>query len=298
MASSTSSTPWLPPGGANAGDKVIVILDLGAGSITGGPLRASEVSPASGSIWRAPCSSLLVPMCANEWPLISYDLGIRRSRATARGGRRRRGRGPRTTPGGGATTDVVFTAAPKVIIAADTPLPRHLLLAVHRDDAGAVEKPAGFIEQVVSYDMAQCDKCELDSGGFQTGEPQVADSSSTSTATRPIQPTVGAAYANRPVRDVHERDGGQLPAYLCAGEEADAPLTSIAGNRTSGRRCDQSKRQEEGKGCGGKQPSVQIFQVDVTKVAGKAALMVPSFKTVSRIPRRPGHEPDRPLPVP
>ena len=186
-------------------------------------------------------------------------MGIRRSRATARGAPPQ---GPWTSnnPGGGATTDVVFTAAPKVIIAANTPDPPGTCFLQFTETVLAPSKnPAGFIEQVVSYDMAQCDNGQLDSGGFQTGEVSVTiptvdfdcyQADSTFSSSGHTLTDVFGTFTNVTVGSSQR---------LCAPAAKVPPDPPGAGNRTSGRLCDHDTPQEEGEGCGGKQPSVRFL---------------------------------------
>ncbi len=284
-----------PPGGHNVGDKVTVKLDLGAGSITGGPLNILAITSVGFDL-ACTVPPLPVPMCANEGPVISYD-GDSSITSDCPGGAPPQGPWTSNNPGGGATTDVVFTAAPKVIIAANTPDPPGTCFLQFTETILAPSKnPAGFIEQVVSYDMAQCDNGELDSGGFQTGELQVAvptvdfdcyEADSTFSSSGHTLTDVFGTFTNVTV--------GSSQRLCAPARKVTDPDQTLGTEHLVGYAIKQSLKRNV-KGVVVNSPQFGSFTVDVTKVAGKAALLVPSFKTVAaESPAGPGHEPDGPL---
>jgi hypothetical protein len=271
--------PPNPPGGAhNVGDKVTVLLDLGAGTITGGPMNILTITSVR---FDMACSvpPLPAPMCANEGPVISYD-GDSSITSNCPGGA---AEWTSTNPGGGETKALIFTAVPPVIVPHDTADPPGTCFLQFTETVLAPShNPAGFIEQVVGYNQAQCDNGELDSGGFQTGEVKVvvptvdfdcyeADSSFSSSGHTLTDVfgtftnvTVGSAQRLcAPARKLTDPDQTLGTEHL-VGYVITTPL----------------KRKV--KGVVVNSPQFGSFTVDVTKVAGKAALLVPSFKTVGK----------------
>jgi len=92
------------------GDKVTVKLDLGAGTITGGPMNILTITSVR---FDMACSvpPLPAPLCVNEGPVISYD-GDSSITTNCPGGP---GQWTSTNPGGGETKALIFTAVPPVI---------------------------------------------------------------------------------------------------------------------------------------------------------------------------------------
>jgi hypothetical protein len=277
-----------PPGGHKVGDKVTVKLDLGAGSITGGPLNILAITSVGFDL-ACTVPPLPAPMCTNEGPVISYD-GDSSITSDCPGGALPQGPWTSNNPGGGATTDVVFTAAPKVIIAANTPDPPGTCFLQFTETVLAPSKnPAGFIEQVVSYEMAQCDNGELDSGGFQTGELQVAvptvdldcyEADSTFNSSGHTLTDVFGTFTNVKVGS-SQRLCAPAVKVTDPAEPVVLPTEHLVGYAIN-----QSLKRNV-KGVVVNSPQFGSFTVDVTKVAGKAALLVPSFKTVQPNPPPP-----------
>jgi hypothetical protein len=275
--------PPNPPGGThNVGDKVTVKLDLGAGTITGGPMNILTITSVRFDL---ACSvpPLPVPMCANEGPVISYD-GDSSITTNCPGGPTQ---WTSTNPGGGATTALIFTASPTIDILHDTPDPPGTCFLQFTETVLAPShNPDGFIEQVVSYSEAACDNGELDSGGFQTGEVKVTvpavdydcyEAHSKSSTSGHTLTDVFGTFTNVTVGEsqrlcapaVKVTDPAQpvvLPTEHLVGYVINQPL----------------KRNV--KGVVANSPQFGSFTVDLTRVAGRAALLVPSFKTVVPTP--------------
>jgi len=152
----------------NIGDKLVVEIHLGAGTITGGPANVLNVT-SFGFDLSCVDPPGPVPHCTSEGSVISYD-----------------GDGSITTncpgtvttnsPGGGATpSHVVFTFTPMLSIPHDTPIPPDFCDFFFSETILAQSTNAtGLIEQVIGYDIAECDNGVLLSGGFQTGSIPVA----------------------------------------------------------------------------------------------------------------------------
>jgi hypothetical protein len=272
--------PPNPPGGQHkVGDKVTVRLDLGAGSITGGPLNILGITSVRFDL-ACTVPPLPVPMCANEGAVISYD-GDSSITSDCPGGAPPQGPWTSNNIPGGSTTDVVFTAAPKVIIAANTPDPPGTCFLQFTETVKAPStNPAGFIEQVTSYEMAQCDNGELDSGGFQTGEVSVVvptvdfdcyEADSTFSSPGHTLTDVFGTFTNVTV--------GSSQRLCAPARKVTDPDQTLGTEHLVGYSIKQSLKRNV-KGVAVNSPQFGPFTVDVTKVAGKAALLVPSFKTV------------------
>ena len=197
--------------------------------------------------------------------------------------------GPWTSnnPGGGATTGVLFTAAPTVVIAANTPDPPGTCFLQFTETVLAPSTNAdGFIEQVVSYDEAMCDNGELDSGGFQTGEVSVTvpavdfdcyEGDSTFSSSGHTLTDVFGTFTN-----VTVGSSQRLCAPAVKVTDPAQPVI-LATEHLVGYAINQPLKRNV-KGVVVNSPQFGSFTVDVTRVAGKAALLVPSFKTVKPSP--------------
>jgi len=273
--------PPNPPGGThNVGDKVTVKLDFGAGTITGGPMNILTITSIR---FDMACSvpPLPAPVCANEGPVISYD-GDSSITTNCPGGPTQ---WTSTNPGGGATTALIFAAVPPVIIAHDTPDPPGTCFLQFTETVLAPStNPAGFIEQVASYSEAACDNGELDSGGFQTGEVKVTvpavdfdcyEADSTFSSSGHTLTDVFGTFTNVTVSSA-QRLCAPAVKVTDPAETVVLPTEHLVGYVLKG----PLKRKVPGVTVNS--PQFGSFTVDVTKVAGKAALLVPSFKTVGK----------------
>ena len=147
--------------------------------------------------------------------------------------------------------------------------------------------PDGFIEQVVSYDKAQCDNGVLDSGGFQTGEVPVVvptvdfdcyEADSTFSSPGHTLTDVFGTFTNVTV--------GSSQRLCAPARKVTDPDQTLGTEHLVGYAIKQNLKRNV-KGVAVNSPQFGPFTVDVTKVAGKAALLVPSFKTVQPSPPPP-----------
>jgi hypothetical protein len=207
----------------NIGDVLTVEVHLGAGTITGGPLNVLNVT-SFGFDLSCVVPPGPVPHCVSEGPVISYDGDASITTNCP---------GTITTnnPVGGATpSHVVFTFTPELSIPHDTPIPPDACDFFFTETILAQStNPTGLIEQVIGYDVAECDNGVLLSGGFQTGDVPVA---SPVTHFDCYQVTQGGLKPQIPVTLV-DRFGSYTPTLtnvhrLCApadknGEDPSAP---------------------------------------------------------------------------
>jgi hypothetical protein len=262
------------------GDTVTVKLDLGAGTITGGPMNVLAIIGISFDLsCRVP--PLPAPMCVSEGPVIAYDgdASIMTNCPTT---------WTSNNPGGGASpSQVIFTAAPPVIIPANTPDPPGTCFLQFTETVLAPSTNAdGFIEQVAGYSAAVCDNGELDSGGFQTGEVSVTvptvdldcyEADSTFSSSGHTLTDVFGTFTNVTVGS-SQRLCAPAVKVTDPAEPVALPTEHLVGYVLKG----PLKRNV--KGVVVNSPQFGSFTVDVTKVSGKAALLVPSFKTVQPNP--------------
>jgi hypothetical protein len=276
--------PPNPPGGThNVGDKVTVKLDLGAGTITGGPMNILTITSVR---FDMACSvpPLPAPMCVNEGPVISYD-GDSSITSNCPGGA---AQWTSTNPGGGETKALIFTAVPPVIVPADTPDPPGTCFLQFTETVLAPSHNAdGFIEQVVGYSDAACDNGELDSGGFQTGEVKVVvptvdydcyEAHSKSSTSGHTLTDVFGTFTNVALGESQR---------LCAPARKMTDPDQTLGTEHLVGYVITTPLKRSVKGVVVNSPQFGSFTVDVTRVAGKAALLVPSFKTVVPTPPPP-----------
>jgi hypothetical protein len=147
----------------NIGDTVDMVISLGTGSITGGTkLTISSLQ------LNLDCNSNfpLTPPCHDEGAIIEYE-GDSFLSTTC----------PATftsnvPAGGSAMNQVIFTASTPIDIPANVPpQPGFCTITWRVKVLGtSIDHTPGVIEQLVGYDIAQCDNGVLLSGGFQTGD--------------------------------------------------------------------------------------------------------------------------------
>jgi hypothetical protein len=154
-------------GTQKVGDTVTVKLDLGARTITGGPMNILTIT---GIVFDLSCRvpPPPAPGCTSEGPVMAYAgaASITSNCPTT---------WTSNSPAGGPSpAQVIFTATPAIIIPHDTPdPPGTCFLQCNLTVLAPSTNTSGFIEEAVTYSAAQCDNGELDSGGFQTGEVPV-----------------------------------------------------------------------------------------------------------------------------
>jgi hypothetical protein len=277
----------LSGGAHNVGDKVTVKLDFGAGTITGGT-KLTITSVRFDLACTVP--PLPVPMCANEGPVISYD-GDSSITTNCPGGAPPQGPWISNNVAGGATTDVIFTASPTIDVPANTPDPPGTCFLQFTETVLAPStNPGGFIEQVVSYETALCDNGELDSGGSQTGQVSVNvptvdfdcyEADSTFSSPGHTLTDVFGTFTNVTV--------GSSQRLCAPARKLTDPDQTLGTEHLVGYSIKQALKRNV-KGVAVNSPQFGPFTVDVTKVAGKAALLVPSFKSV--VPSPPPSPPD------
>jgi hypothetical protein len=207
----------------NVGDVLTVKLDLGAGTITGGPMNVLMVDRFGFDLSCVDPPGP-IPNCVSEGPVMSYD-GDATILTNCPGTL------TSNNPGGGATpSHVVFTFTPNISIPHDTPIPPDFCQFSFTETILAQStNTTGVIEQVIGYDLAACDNGVLLSGGFQTGSVPVA---SPVTHFSCFQVTHGALKPKIPVTLV-DRFGNYSPTLrevhrICApadknGEDPTAP---------------------------------------------------------------------------
>lgn len=152
----------------NIGDVLTIEIHLGAGTITGGPLNVLNVTSFGFDLSCVDPPGPF-PDCVSEGPVMSYngDASITTNCP---------GTVTTNNPGGGATpSHLVFTFTPNLSIPHDTPIPPDFCDFFFSETILAQSTNAtGVIEQVIGYDVAECDNGVLLSGGFQTGSVPVA----------------------------------------------------------------------------------------------------------------------------
>src|SRR5262245_34247686 len=159
------------PGAAiinNIGDKLTVEIHLGAGTITGGPANVLDITSFGFDLSCVDPPGPL-PHCTSEGPVISYDGDASITHNCP-------GTVTTNNSGGGANpSHLVFTFTPMLSIPHDTPIPPDFCDFFFTETILAQStNSTGVIEQVIGYDIAECDNGVLLSGGFQTGSIPVA----------------------------------------------------------------------------------------------------------------------------
>ncbi len=151
----------------NIGDTLDVRIDLGAGTITGGPLNVLQVSSFGFDLSCADPPGP-TPNCPSEGPVMSYD-------GDASIVTNCPGTIASNNPGGGPVpSHLVFTFTPFLSIPTGSPIPPGFCQFSFSETILAASSNAnGVIEQVIGYDLARCDNGVLLSGGFQTGSVPV-----------------------------------------------------------------------------------------------------------------------------
>jgi hypothetical protein len=152
----------------NVGDQLMVEIHLGAGTITGGPLNVLNVTSFGFDLSCADPPGPF-PHCTSEGPVISYDGDASITTNCP-------GTVTTNNPGGGTSpSHLAFTFTPELSIPHDTPIPPDFCDFFFTETIKAQSTNAnGLIEQVIGYDVAECDNGVLLSGGFQTGSIPVA----------------------------------------------------------------------------------------------------------------------------
>jgi hypothetical protein len=265
--------PPNPPSGThNVGDTVTVLLDLGAGTITGGPMNVLQVTSLRFDL-ACKVPPLPTPGCTNEGPVMMYTANSFTSNCP----------GITWTDSGTSTTDVIFTASPTLDIPALTPTPPgECFLQFTETVLAPSTNAAGFIEQVVSYDQAQCDNGLLDSGGFQTGEVNVVVPTVDFDCYEGDSPFSSSGHTLTDVFGTFTNVTVGSAQRLCApARKVTDPDQTLGTEHLVGYAINQALKRNV-KGVTVNSPQFGSFTVDVTKVAGKAALLVPSFKTVGK----------------
>jgi hypothetical protein len=270
--------PNPPPGQHNVGDTVTVQFDLGAGTITGGPANILMLTSIRVDL-ACKTPPLPVPGCPSEpVPVMMYTHNSFTSNCP----------GITFTDSGSSTTDVTFTASPTLDIPALTATPPgKCFLQITETIVAPSTNPDGFITQVVSYDQAQCDNGLLDSGGFQTGQVSVVvptvdfdcyEADSTFSSPGHTLTDVFGTFTNVTV--------GSSQRICAPARKVTDPDQTLGTEHLVAYSVKQNLKRNV-KGVSVNSPQFGPFVVDVTKVAGKAALMVPSFKTVQPSPPPP-----------
>src|SRR5262245_54563861 len=152
----------------NIGDVLQVRIDLGAGTITGGPANVLQLTQMGFDL---SCTDPPgpTPNCPSEGPVISYDGDA--SIVTNCPGTLT----SNNPAGGPVPSHLIFTFNPTVNIPNGTPIPPGFCNFTFTETILAQSSNVtGVIEQVIGYDIAQCDNGVLLSGGFQTGSVPVA----------------------------------------------------------------------------------------------------------------------------
>jgi len=149
------------------GDVLTVRVDLGAGTITGGPLNVLLLQKMGFDLSCADPPGP-TPNCASEGPVIAYD-GDASIMTNCPGTL------TSDNPGGGAApSHITFTFAPIVSVPNGSPIPPGFCSFSFTETILAQStNSTGVIEQVIGYDVAACDNGVLLSGGFQTGSVPV-----------------------------------------------------------------------------------------------------------------------------
>ncbi len=157
------SYPGAPPI-QNVGDILTVKIDLGTGTITGGPLNVLAMASFGFDLSCADPPGP-TPNCTSEGPVAAY-LGDATLSASCMGITF-----TSSNPGGGTSpSHIIFTPSMPIVIPHDTPIPPGACTFSFQVQVLAPSANAsGVIEQVISYDKAACDNGVLLSGGFQTG---------------------------------------------------------------------------------------------------------------------------------
>jgi hypothetical protein len=158
------SYPGSPPGPQNVGDILRVQIDLGTGTITGGPLNTLSMFSFGFDLSCADPPGP-TPNCLTEGPVATY-LGDATIQQNCMGITF-----TSSNPGGGTSpSHLIFTPSATIVIPHDTPIPPGACTFSFQVQVLAPSSNVtGVIEQVISYDKAQCDNGVLLSGGFQTG---------------------------------------------------------------------------------------------------------------------------------
>jgi hypothetical protein len=138
----------------NVGDTLGVQIALGTGDITGGPANTLTISELGFDLsCKVPPNP--VPSCVSEGPVMDFTDAFTTTCPTTFSFTR--------------TGDhVTAIATPPIVIPANT-FPFCEVSFTEKTLAPSTN-PAGFIEQVASFDQAECDSGLLDAGGFQTAE--------------------------------------------------------------------------------------------------------------------------------
>jgi hypothetical protein len=146
------------------GDVLTVKIDLGSGTITGGPLNTLTINSFGFDLSCADPPGP-TPNCPSEGAVAAYN-GDASLNAVCGGITF-----TSSNPGGGASpSHIIFTASSDIVIPHDTPIPPGFCSFSFQVTVLAPSANAnGVIEQVISYNLAECDNGVLLSGGFQTG---------------------------------------------------------------------------------------------------------------------------------
>jgi len=183
------------------GDVLTVRVDLGAGTITGGPLNVLLLQKMGFDLSCADPPGP-TPNCASEGPVIAYD-GDASIMTNCPGTL------TSDNPGGGAApSHITFTFAPIVSVPNGSPIPPGFCSFSFTETILAQStNSTGVIEQVIGYDVAACDNGVLLSGGFQTGSVPV-ESPVTRRISRSTTPLTKTTRFGRPavsLRDTFHR---------------------------------------------------------------------------------------------
>jgi hypothetical protein len=136
------------------GDTIGVTIELGTGDITGGPLNTLTIGQLGFDLsCKVPPNP--VPGCVSEGPVMDFADSFTTNCPTTWSFTR-------------VGDHVTAVATPPVVMPANT-FP-FCEVSFNEKTLAPSTNPAGFIEQVASFDQAKCDSGLLDAGGFQTGE--------------------------------------------------------------------------------------------------------------------------------
>ena len=272
------------PGAAiinNIGDKLTVEIHLGAGTITGGPANVLDITSFGFDLSCADPPGPF-PHCASEGPVISYDGDASITTNCP-------GTIATNNPGGGPTpSHLTFTFTPNLSIPHDTPIPPDFCDFFFTETILAQStNVTGVIEQVIGYDVAECDNGVLLSGGFQTGSIPVA---SPVTHFDCFEVTQGGLKPKIPLTSLVDRFGSYTPTLtqvhrICLPADKNGEDPTAPANPNHEARYDVSSSSPAVVAPGFKiQNQFGMFTMDVR---GLDALLVPTSKKLTGPPLPP-----------